>query len=43
MSVGGGLLAFAALAVASANFFIYSSLKAISSGVGAFGSIFTMV
>jgi len=43
MSVGGGLLALTALAVASANFFYCSILYAISSGVGGFGSIFTVV
>jgi len=37
MSVGAGLLALAALVVASANFFYYSTLNAISSGVGVFG------
>ena len=39
MSVGGGLLAFCALAAASAYFFCYSSLYAISASVGGGGSI----
>lgn len=39
MSVGGGLFALVALAVASVSFLTCSSLKAISSAVGAGGSI----